>query len=192
MGARDGHMLIHAQWPALDIEIDDTARSDINWIIELVREIRSVRVDLGLPPAAKLALVSIDPSEPTVDRLKKYAAMFRRPAGLGAIAASNQNVLSHLTQAGEFLISGGAIELAVKGETFLLHTSQSADISETRARLTKSAEAAEKEAASLAGRLNNPAFVEKAKPEAVEKTRADYAEKSAEAERLRAALTRLG
>ena len=51
--------------------------------------------------------------------------------------------------------------------------------------------AAEKEAASLAGRLNNPSFVERAKPEAVEKARADHAEKSAEAERLRAALARL-
>jgi valyl-tRNA synthetase len=40
--------------------------------------------------------------------------------------------------------------------------------------------------------LSNAAFVEKAKPEAVEKARADYAEKAAEAERLTAALKRLG
>ncbi|MEY4870642.1 MAG: hypothetical protein RIS11_1836, partial [Pseudomonadota bacterium] len=39
---------------------------------------------------------------------------------------------------------------------------------------------------------SNPAFVEKAKPEAVEKARADHAEKSAEVERLGAALARLG
>ena len=44
----------------------------------------------------------------------------------------------------------------------------------------------------LAGRLANPSFVEKAKPEAVEKARADHAEKAAEAERLTAALARLG
>ncbi|MET0138040.1 MAG: valyl-tRNA synthetase, partial [Sphingobium sp.] len=56
----------------------------------------------------------------------------------------------------------------------------------------KAVEAATKEAKSLAGRLNNPAFVEKAKPEAVEKARADHAEKSADAERLAAALARLG
>ena len=52
--------------------------------------------------------------------------------------------------------------------------------------------AAQKEAKSLEGRLNNPAFVEKAKPEAVEKARADHAHHSAEAERLAAALARLG
>ena len=61
-----------------------------------------------------------------------------------------------------------------------------------RARITKAIEAATKEAKSLEGRLNNPAFVEKAKPEAVEKARADHAEKAAEAERLTAALARLG
>ena len=53
-------------------------------------------------------------------------------------------------------------------------------------------EAAEKEVKSLEGRLNNPNFVERAKPEAVEKARADHAARSEEASRLRAALERLG
>ena len=66
------------------------------------------------------------------------------------------------------------------------------DIDAEKARLAKALEAASKEAASLSARINNPAFVEKAKPEAVEKARADHAEKSAEAERLAAALARLG
>ena len=59
------------------------------------------------------------------------------------------------------------------------------------ARLSQN-EAAQKEAKSLAGRLANPAFVEKAKPEAVEKARADHAHHAAEADRLEAALARLG
>ena len=42
-------------------------------------------------------------------------------------------------------------------------------------RLAKAAEAAEKERDSLAARLANPSFVERAKPEAVEKARADHA-----------------
>ncbi len=66
------------------------------------------------------------------------------------------------------------------------------DLDAERARLTKAIAAAEKERDGLAGRLNNPSFVERAKPEAVEKARADHAEKAAEAERLAAALARLG
>ena len=66
------------------------------------------------------------------------------------------------------------------------------DIAAEQARLEKALAASEKEAKSLAGRLGNPAFAQKAKPEAVDKARADHAAHAAEAERLRAALARLG
>jgi valyl-tRNA synthetase len=66
------------------------------------------------------------------------------------------------------------------------------DLDAERSRITKALEAARKERDALAGRLSNAAFVEKAKPEAVEKARADHAEKAAEAERLAVALARLG
>ena len=61
-----------------------------------------------------------------------------------------------------------------------------------KARLEKALEVSRKEAKALDGRLSNAAFVEKAKPEAVEKARADHAMHAAEAERLAAALARLG
>ena len=57
---------------------------------------------------------------------------------------------------------------------------------------TKARETSEKERDALAKRLGNAAFVEKAKPEAVDKARADHAHHAAEAERLAAALARLG
>ena len=66
------------------------------------------------------------------------------------------------------------------------------DVEAERARNTKALSAAEKERDSLAQRLSNPNFTERAKPEAVEKARADHEAKAAEAERLRAALERLG
>jgi valyl-tRNA synthetase len=50
----------------------------------------------------------------------------------------------------------------------------------------------EKEAKSLEGRLSNANFVDRAKPEAVEKAKADFALHSGEAVRLKAALERLG
>lgn len=66
------------------------------------------------------------------------------------------------------------------------------DLNAERARLSKAVAAAEKDRDSLAARLNNPSFTERAKPEAIEKARADHATRSAEAERLSAALARLG
>jgi len=66
------------------------------------------------------------------------------------------------------------------------------DVGAEKARLAKALAVSEKERDSLDKRLSNPAFVEKAKPEAIDKARADHAAHTAEAERLAAALARLG
>ena len=84
------------------------------------------------------------------------------------------------------------MQLVVEGATYAVPLEGLIDVGAEKARLEKALAAAQKEAASLAGRLNNPSFVEKAKPEAVEKARADHALHAAEAERLAAALARLG
>jgi valyl-tRNA synthetase len=81
----------------------------------------------------------------------------------------------------------------VVGEaTFALPLEGVIDIGAERARLAKGIAAAEKDRDGLAARLANSAFTDRAKPEAVEKARADHAERAAEAERLAAALSRLG
>jgi valyl-tRNA synthetase len=86
----------------------------------------------------------------------------------------------------------GAAQVVVDEATFALPLEGVIDLASERERLSRGAEAAEKERDSLAQRLANPNFTERAKPEAVEKARADHDAKAAEAERLRAALERLG
>ena len=83
-------------------------------------------------------------------------------------------------------------QVVVDDVTYMLHLEGIIDIAAEKVRLTKAFETSTKEAKSLQGRLGNPAFVEKAKPEAIEKARADHAAHAAEAERLAAALARLG
>jgi valyl-tRNA synthetase len=51
---------------------------------------------------------------------------------------------------------------------------------------------AAKERDGLATRLANPAFAERAKPEAIAKAQADHEARAGEVERLQAALARLG
>ena len=76
--------------------------------------------------------------------------------------------------------------------TFALPLEGVIDVESEKSRLAKAVAAAEKDRDSLAARLANPAFTERAKPEAIEKARADHDARSAEADRLRAALERLG
>ena len=84
------------------------------------------------------------------------------------------------------------MQIAALGDVFVIPLEGVIDIGAEKARLEKALAASQKEAKSLEGRLNNPKFVEKAKPEAVEKARADAAHHATEVERLQTALARLG
>ncbi|MCW3838015.1 valine--tRNA ligase [Sphingomonas canadensis] len=178
MGPRD-HELIVAKWPMADARaLDPEAAQEIDWLIRLVSEIRTARTELNVPPSARLPLHVAEASEGTRARLA------RQQAALGRLA--------RVDQADGAAPAGGSLQIVVDEATFVLPLGDIVDLEAERARLAKAIAAAEKERDGLAGRLANPSFVERAKPEAVEKARADHAEKAAEAERLGAALARLG
>jgi valyl-tRNA synthetase len=171
--------LIVAKWPEPGARVDPQAKSELDWLVRLVSEVRSARTELNVPPSAKLDLFANGASDETADRLDRNHATLSRLARLASIQLSA-------------FPGKGAAQVVVDEATFALPLEGVIDIGAERDRLAKSAEAAEKERDSLAQRLANPNFTERAKPEAVEKARADHAAKEAEADRLRAALERLG
>ncbi len=178
LGKRD-HDLIVAQWPKADARsIDAEAVKEIDWLIRLVSELRTARTELNVPPGARLPLHARDASAETHARLTRQATALARLARV------------ELTDAAAPV--AGAAQVVVDEATFMLPLEGVIDLDAERARLAKGIAAAGKERDSLAARLGNPNFVERAKPEAVEKARADHAEKSAEIDRLQAALARLG
>jgi valyl-tRNA synthetase len=171
--------LIGAAWPQADARtLHPEAVKEVDWLIRLVSDIRAARAELNVPPGAKLPLHVREAGDITTSRLA------RQQAAIGRLARVD-------TVAGEPPV-GAAAQIVVDEATFVLPLEGVIDIAAEKARLEKGKAAAEKERDSLAGRLDNPSFVERAKPEAVEKARADHAEKAAEAERLEAALARLG
>ncbi|HEY0627436.1 MAG TPA: valine--tRNA ligase [Allosphingosinicella sp.] len=179
MGERP-YEIILAKWPMPDARaLDPEAGPEIDWLIRLVSGIRAARTELGVPPGAKLPLHVRDADARTVERLQRHEAAIQRLARIETIS-------------GDAAPAGGAAQIVVEEATFVLPLEGVIDVAAEKARLEKAMQAAAKERDSLSQRLGNPAFVEKAKPEAVEKARADHAEKAAEAERLQAALARLG
>jgi valyl-tRNA synthetase len=178
MGPRD-YELIVAKWPMADARaLDPSAAQEIDWLIRLVSEIRAARTELNVPPGARLQMYVADASPVSMERVRKNAAAISR---LGRVDAGSADE-----------ISASGLQVIVDEATYYMPLDGIIDLEAEKTRLTKAIAAAEKERDGLAGRLNNPSFVEKAKPEAVEKARADHAEKAAEAERLSAALSRLG
>ena len=176
LGKRD-HDLIVAAWPVTDTAlVDAEAAADIDWLIDLVTEVRSARNELNIPPGAKLSFSVANAGPATAARFDGNVSAIERLARLVPADAADGARMQVVS--GEAVVSiplEGVIDLAAE-----------------RARLEKNAAAAEKERDALAGRLASPGFFERAKPEAVDKARADHAARAAEAERLRAALARLG
>jgi valyl-tRNA synthetase len=202
--------LIVAKWPEPEAEVDPQAKAEMEWLIGLVAEVRSARTELEVPPAARTDLwiqadFSVGASQArnlartdVADYFVRNRSAIARLGRLNRIEFLNSG-LAYDLRTGEqldrtaFQVNAkDAIPIVFNNVSYLLPVADLIDLGAQRTRLSKAAEAAEKERDSLAARLSNPNFVERAKPEAVEKARADHAERAAEAERLRAALERLG
>ena len=201
MGSRN-YDLIHAKWPAPRAAVDRPACAEVNWVKGLIVAIRQIRSELGIEPkrTVKVFVAQIDAQK--FEWLRLSLLTVKRMARLDEISVRTPFGWSELEKSAEKLGSNaemivevegeGQVQLTVDGLVGFLDFFGAEDLDAERARISKSLQALSKERDSLASRLDNPAFVEKAKPEAVEKARADHAEKAAEVERLQAALNRLG
>ncbi|MCL6698154.1 valine--tRNA ligase [Sphingomonas sp. NSE70-1] len=178
MGDRP-YELIVAKWPEPEAQRDPNAARDIGGLVEVIDQVRAMRAELNIPWSATLAPNVIGGDVAMLERLTKNAATLARMAKVGVPVAADA-------------VLPGSAQIVVGGVTLAFPLEGAIDLDAERARLAKAIAAAEKERDSLGGRLSNPAFTERAKPEAVEKARADHDAKSGEAERLRAALERLG
>ena len=174
--------------------MDAEAKAEVEWLIELVSKIRTTRNELNVPASAMLVSNVRDATESTVRRIKCHYDALKRLARTH-ISDEYMPPISHAAfaiEGGDFLVAKGDVQVVVAEATYTIPLEGIIDIAAEKARLTKALETSTKEAKSLEGRLSNPAFVEKAKPEAVDKARADLAQHAAEAERLALALARLG
>jgi valyl-tRNA synthetase len=174
-----GYDIIHAQWPEPNATVDADAVAEINWVIDTISKTRSFKAELNIAPGTRLTANIAGPQTATI-----------------AIIERQGPALSRLGRIDDFVYApvetNNVAQIIVGDDTIVFALDGVIDLDAERSRISKAIEAAVKERDALAGRLSNAAFVEKAKPDAVEKARADHAEKTAEAERLTAALKRLG
>jgi valyl-tRNA synthetase len=171
--------IIHAKWPELNATVDAEAVAEINWVIDTISKTRSFKAELNIAPGTRLIANIADPQPSTISVIERQGAALSRLGRIDAFAYAPVE-------------TNNVAQIVVGEDTIVFALDGVIDLDAERSRITKAIEAATKERDALAGRLSNAAFVEKAKPEAVEKARADHAEKAAEAEQLTAALKRLG
>ncbi|MGZ8336936.1 MAG: hypothetical protein ACXWU1_09785, partial [Allosphingosinicella sp.] len=161
-------------------------------------KIRSARLEVNVPPSAKLKMLITQRSKEADHLTYGFWKAIQRLARIDTTIITDvgpfpgQTRFEEVDRRIEKQHAGKGIQITMPGMLCILELEGVIDIEAERQRLSKALEIAEKERDSLAGRLANPSFVERAKPEAVEKARADHDEKASEAEKYRAALARLG
>ena len=170
-------LLCHSHWPSASFE-DPEAAADINWLIELVGEIRSVRVQMNVPAGAEAELVAIAPDEATAARMERHGPALRRLARLKSVSSAGE-------------APAQSAQLFVGGTGFAIPLAGMIDIDAERTRLTKARAKALDEVARIDKKLGNERFVANAPEEVVEQEREKRAAYLAEAEALAAALERL-
>ncbi len=158
---------------------DPAADADIEWLIALVGEVRALRSEMNVPPAAKVELLLSDAGPETKRRLEAQSEAISRLARL-----------SRLEAVGDAPPKGSA--LFVIGEaTAAIPLAGVIDLAAERARLEKEVGKLTAEASKLERKLGNADFLAKAPEEVVEENRERLADMSGRRERLSGALARL-
>ena len=172
-------MLIEGPWPKLDglPKFEDASRA-MNWVIDLVKGVRSVRSEMNVPPAAKIALV-----------LKDAAAASK------ATLAANHDViltLARLSSAGVAdALPKGSAQFVLGEATVGLPLGDVIDFAKERTRLEKELKKAEEEIGRIDSKLANEQFVSRAPEDVLTEQREKRAEYAATAARLKEAVARL-
>ncbi|QDB99192.1 valine--tRNA ligase [Mesorhizobium sp. 8] len=176
-GGERSSLLCHAAWPAPDFE-DDEAASDINWLIDLVSGIRSVRSEMNVPAAAIAPLVVIGADAATRERLARHDGAIKRLARVGDISLADA-------------APKGSAQLVLGEATVCLPLGSLIDLEAEAARLQKELAKVTEEIARLHKKLGNEKFVANAPEEVVAAEREKLAEYGESQLRLNVALQRV-
>jgi valyl-tRNA synthetase len=166
--------LMHQSWPSSEPFTDEAAAEEINWVIDMITELRSLRNDLGVPAGSKLPLTLVNAGAEIETRAMSHEDVLKRLARLEDISMTDATPEGAVT--------------AVIGETMsALSVADIVDIGEARNRLDKELVQLDKDIKSTEGKLSNEKFVSRAPPEIVEENRERIRDWSARREKLKAA-----
>ncbi len=176
---RDSALII-ADWPTQDTGlIDEAATSEMNWVIQLVSDIRTARAEMNVPAGAKIAMLVQGALPATQKSLAAQGGVIRRLARLDSITFHDGDAPK------------GAVQVVVGEATYFLPLSDVIDISAEKARLNKNLDKLLKEIGGISGRLNNEKFMSKAPQDVVAENRKNLEEAQQKAAKIKEGISRL-
>jgi valyl-tRNA synthetase len=174
--------LMTAPWPDLPPDLHDPeAAEEMDWVVAAISAVRTTRSELNVPAGARVHLIVKDDADPSaLHWLGSNLYHLERLARLDGPG---------LHQIGEVPV--GSVPVVVEGATLILQLGDIIDLNREKARLAKEIGRLETDLGKLAGKLANPAFLSKAKPEVIEEQREREADIRRDRDRLKAAYERL-
>ncbi len=174
---RDG-LLMLSEWPHYTGLVDEAADSEMDWVVRLISEVRSVRSEMNVPAGAKVPLMLKDASSATADRLERHNGLICRMARLSEAVTGD-------------VTPRGAIQFVVDEATAVLPIADVIDLQAEMQRLEKTMAKLDGEIKKIDGKLGNAKFMDKAPQAVIDEQRARKAGAEAEKAKLSDAVTRL-
>ena len=172
--------LISADWPRLGQElIDGEVEAELDWVIGLIGEVRAVRAEMNVPPAAWLDLFLKDADDERIARLERYGEAVRRVARLSRLEPLDGEVPS------------GSVQIVIGEATAVIPLAEVIDVAKEQDRLKREIDRVAGDIAKVEKKLGNEQFLSKAPEEVVAEQKERRADALRTRDRLSAALDRL-
>jgi len=143
--------LIHSKWIRNE-QINENSLKEIDWAIDLISSIRSLRAEMNIPASVKLSLKLKDANEQSQNNVKSLENIICSLARLENIECVDCNCQ----------ITPDMLQNVFKETTILLPLKGIVDFTAERERLTKELESLNKNLEGYARKLNNASFIERA------------------------------
>ncbi len=178
---RDQALLMSAVWPTFDgLDPDQAARDEVDWVVRLITEIRSVRAEMNVPPSAKIPLQLKGADDRSLGRLATHETLITTLARLETTGALEGDVPE------------GAVQLILDEATLVLPLADVIDVAAEKSRLTREIDKMSREIAKLDKKLQNQDFLARAPAHVVDTQRERLVDAEQSRERLEDAMARLG
>jgi len=175
-GTRE-NLLCHSAWPTANVK-DESAADEINWLVEVVSQIRSVRAEMDIKPSALLKLVIAESGDDTNARIETHRGALSTLARLEAIDFADTSPKK-------------SAQIVVGEATYCLPLEGVIDFAEERARLEKDIKKLDGEIKRLEGKLGNAKFIANAPETVVTEEREKLADYHSQREKVASALERV-
>jgi valyl-tRNA synthetase len=173
--------LIRAEWPEpFAVPIAAEARAELDWVVRLIGEVRTVRAEMNVPPSILAPVLLKDATPDSLARGHRWQEAIARMARASEFGALTGNMAT------------GSAQAVLDEATIVLPLAGLIDLAAEQARLGKDRDKATKEGEAAERKLANAEFVARAKPDVVEEIRARLQSARREVARLEAALARIG